>query len=199
MRLCLIGSSGNSIEHRLPLALCFGLILCSLAAGQTSNTGVETQHKAWAQEPEDFKGLKFGMTVEEVRKIMPFGQYACSPVSSGYLCRYPVDPFVFWFTFENGKLATITGDFDPNIFGTLEEAFVSKYGKPHRAEDTAVQNRMGATFQQRELTWVGDVFTISLQRYGASVTEGFLSVESTKAVLERQKQLEEKKKHILDK
>jgi hypothetical protein len=110
-----------------------------------------------------------------------------------------VDPFVFWFNFDNGKLATVTGDFDPNIFDTLEEAFVSKYGKPHRAENSTVQNRMGAMFQQRELTWSGDVFTIFLHRYGGEVTEGLLVIESTPAVLERQKQAEEKKKHILDK
>jgi hypothetical protein len=85
------------------------------------------------------------------------------------------------------------------MFGTLEEAFVSKYGKPHEAQNSAVQNRMGATFQQRELMWRGDVFTIFLDRLGYNITEGVLMVKSTQAILERQKQAEEKKRHILDK
>jgi hypothetical protein len=196
MRLSFIRSDHR---HRVPSLWCFGLLLCSLAAGQTTNAGNDIQRKTWPHEPEDFKGLKFGMTVEEVRKIMPFGQYACSSLSTGYLCRFASDPFVFWFNFENGKLATVNGDFDPAMFGLLEEAFVSKYGKPQKAENSTIQNRMGAAFDQREITWAGNVFAISLHRYGAKVTEGLLVVESTQAVLRRQKQLEDKTKHILDK
>jgi hypothetical protein len=191
-----LSSAGSGSKHMAASLLCFGLILCSLAVGQTPN---DAKRKAWPQEPEDFKGLKFGMTVEEVRKFMPFGQYACSSMDGEYFCRYPSDPFVFWITFKAGKFTSLTGDFEPSMFGVLEEAFTSKYGKPQDAENSTVQNRAGATFQQRELTWTGDTFTIRLERYGSKVTEGFLSVRSTRDVLESRRQLEEKSKHILDK
>jgi hypothetical protein len=199
MRSSALKCTRRASMNKAPSVLCFALILCSTLAGQTLDTNKDEQRKAWPQEPEDFKGLKFGMSVDEVRKIMPFGQYACSSLPTVYLCRFPVDPFVFWLSFENGKLANIAGDFDPNEFDSLEEVFVSKYGKPRSAENSSIQNRMGALFQQRELTWSGDVFTIFLGRYGAKLTEGILSVQSTPAILARQKQAEEKKKHILDK
>jgi hypothetical protein len=71
MQLSALQNIGLRNRHRSRFVLSLGLALCSLAVGQTSNVG-DAQRKAWPQEPEDFKGLKFGMTVDEVWKIMPF-------------------------------------------------------------------------------------------------------------------------------
>ena len=136
-----------------------------------SQNGKDTQQPkakettlAWPKEPADFKGLKFGMSLREVKQVL--GSKNCTSLGSMQQCEIKTDLLRFLVDFDSkGKLFQIRAYFAPGDFSEVEEVFVAKYGKPTYAFDRTLSNEFGASFQQNELRWRGDRMAIVLRRF----------------------------------
>ncbi len=77
-----------------------------------------------------------------------------------------------WTEFEEQHaarilLGCITARFSSNAFEAVARSLVEKYGEPTNSEIEALQNRMGATFSAKKLTWTfGDDAIIAWERSG---------------------------------
>jgi hypothetical protein len=75
-----------------------------------------------------------------------------------------------WFVENKFVQAELT--FLPGFFAILETAFTEKYGAPTLQEENEVQNRLGAKFVNKTLSWNGPNIRIRLQKYGTNLTKG---------------------------
>src|ERR1035438_9006974 len=48
-----------------------------------------------------------------------------------------------------------TGDFPSEDYEAVRDMFIGKYGQPYNIAESEVQNRLGTTFQQERLLWIG--------------------------------------------
>jgi hypothetical protein len=144
--------------------------------------------KAWPKEPDDFKGLKFGMTRAEVHKVPGLSHCADEGLEGFCMKQAPrmdkYDGFMvggttakdgitmiggdqFSATFnDSGKLDEISARFlrQPD-FEAVKAIFIDKYGPPTSSTTDILQNGFGAMFSQENLAWVGDNIRIDMQRY----------------------------------
>jgi hypothetical protein len=149
-------------------------------------------------EPYAFKELRFGMAVEAVKgnrpglkcrdSKSPIGDVTCSAITPGETIA-GVQLKTMLLGFHNDRLTSIFLVFDHNSFRIVTDALREKYGPPNSEENDAVQNRAGATFDNKKLVWknaTGDMMRAS-ERF-SKITEssvGFYSADYQRLFLER--------------
>lgn len=105
---------------------------------------------------------------------------------------------VFFFG-RGGKLGSISWSFDQSDFGTVRAAYAEKY-PGMRCQDSTVQNRMGATFDQVVCRFETPTAKLEIRRRGADLTEGRLSAftrtHEAEQEAEEQRRAQEAKKDI---
>jgi hypothetical protein len=134
--------------------------------------------QTWTQEPTNFRGVPWGATEKEAKKIVDLNcvnirQNHRGCVSPFQLNGHEITPV---FMFLNGKLGGVSGRFKVEAYPDLRTAFVDKYGAPSSTERSTVQNKMGASFEQESLVWDGPTIYIHLTRLSDTVTNGSFSV-----------------------
>lgn len=166
----------------------------------------------------DLKGLKPGMTLAEVRAIVPSLDQLCEgqkPLPNGStLCPYfPLGgqigklrgsnvPALNTFAnheiknmgiFHDGeRLVLVMVTLDGAAFDDLHEALAAKFGKPFASDKSTVQNRMGASFDQVQTLWTaGDTF-LRIKKRASKLDEMLLTLGSQSGTEER---AEKKKEH----
>lgn len=159
------------------------------------------------------KGLRFGMTVEEVVSITKATEDDIAKAMDRKTYSYPQKPISadsyykslkgfsiggadHWDpTYEDGKLGAIFLKISPESFDEWFEKISSKYGKPKNLSANEVGNLMGYKTKNIEVYWdYQDVF-IYLDRFSRKLTEGsisfqwkkFLDVRSAKRQAEKEK------------
>ena len=141
--------------------------------------GQPTQ-KAWPEEPDGFKGVKFGSSVAEARSVLEFSQCFRADEQKPTTCPLTVDTGEFemnvFLLFVDDKLVTVVGGFPSKNYSGARGIFVEKYGAPHESLKDVVQNGMGAKFDREQLTWVGKNSRVSLSQYGEKISEGVFMV-----------------------
>lgn len=83
--------------------------------------------------------------------------------------------------FKNGKLSGVYGSADLSQFRELAGAFTAKYGEPSKIEESVVQNRMGAEFNQIIMYWQFSDGVLELNYRGGTIDNSafyFVSNES---------------------
>lgn len=119
---------------------------------------------AAAQEPLTFKGFELGADKEAFLAALPPASICredrCTWTAercSGWekQCSYGgVVPELIGATFKDGKLATVIVFMPSSKFDELASAMRERFGKPARDEESTIQNRMGASFDNRKLRWI---------------------------------------------
>ena len=61
---------------------------------------------------------------------------------------------------------------------------MERYGRPTQERDEIVQNRMGAKFDNRIVTWEGPRVVITAQRYGPDLTQGYATLQTQEEMKE---------------
>lgn len=84
---------------------------------------------------------------------------------------------LYFFGFAN-KLGWIRYTFDQRSFGMVRAAFLEKY-PALKCEESTVQNRMGATFDQTVCSVASSAAVLTLKRRDSDLTEGSVEVTST--------------------
>jgi len=132
-------------------------------------------------EPDGFKGLKWGASVEQFKKQFGGWKHMASDTYDGKTTDlYSVtgqtvgDVIVnVHFNFLNNRFIGVTITFNSGNFDYLERAFMQKYGKPDSQSNTPLQTTSGAKFVNHEIAWNGQSIFISLEKYGSSIDRGY--------------------------
>ena len=142
--------------------------------------------ESW-QEPADFRGLKWGASIEEMQQLFPAApNYAQSAqgdriknfiLPSQYIGQVKT---TLTLGFLDDKFASVDIHFHSAEFPILREAFVTRYGQPHRKEDIPVKTAVGAQYLNERLWWTGPTLMITIQKYGGKVTEGHARITTFK-------------------
>lgn len=171
------------------------LIASSLATAQESAPSAPTTRKAWVNEPDGYRGLKWGASVGAAAEVLDSAEMClciygtddnsvCKPkpekdpekIPSRRVCftTFDVGPVKVkdQITFVNDALAAVSMTFDTDDYERIRAIFIEKYGEPASREASEVHNRMGAAFQQEELDWKGQTVVVSLSRFGSKLTQG---------------------------
>ena len=140
----------------------------------------QTDLPTWPQEPDGFKGVQFGWTEKQAKSQMHWGRNACFLFKGRLGCKAAIDGGGFTiatrFNFDASGFIFATGDFPSEDYEAVRDMFIGKYGQPYNIAESEVQNRMGATFQQERLLWIGQRVEISMSRYGSTISEGFFMI-----------------------
>ena len=158
------------------------------------------------------KGLRFGMTVEEVVRITKATEddlskdrdkttyeYPKKTTSSDYksLEGFSIGGSSSWYpSYTNDKLGAISLTISPNSFEEWFEKLSSKYGKPTNMSAAEVGNLMGYKSKNIEVFWNYQDVVIYLDRYSSKLTEGQVSIQWKKYQNDRyaKKQAEKEKR-----
>jgi hypothetical protein len=76
-------------------------------------------------------------------------------------------------------------------YTVMRDIFIDRYGPPTVTKRETLQNRMGATFTNEILEWVGARVVIDLRRYGSTLDDG-QAVVGLKSVVDREREKAEK-------
>ncbi len=131
---------------------------------------------AIAQEPTAFRGVPWGATQKEAKKLLRF-EY-CE--KTGCLSHFKLGSadIESIMTFDAGdRFVSTTGSFASGDYLTVKQAFTDKYGPPTRVESSMVSNALGAKFEQESLIWEGLTSHIVLSKY-VKVTEGIFVIST---------------------
>lgn len=109
-------------------------------------------------------------------------------------------PVIGWvFSFSDDILGEILIPFKTEHFDKIKDAMIAKFGKPKAAKGRVLQNKMGANFQQIELTWIASGKILHLAKHATSVENGYLSLTSSQYLAKKAKiDSEETTKHAKD-
>ena len=87
----------------------------------------------------------------------------------------------------------ISVNFAPAIFDTVKAGLIEKFGKPESDKIQAIQNGMGAIFEQNTVSWGRDDDIMVLTKYRTKVTESELFIASKAAMAQARKSVEKSK------
>lgn len=146
---------------------------------------------AFAQEPLTFKGFELGAARSDFLAAFPEGQ--CKPDtcywSTKHHCRNDdkcikaliyggVTPEAMLATFSEDRLVSIYLTFSSEQFAGLAAAMVARFGQPDDETNEAVQNRMGATFDNRRLSWIRGDSSLRITKRTSKLDRGTVSLTS---------------------
>lgn len=97
-----------------------------------------------------------------------------------------------WFL-EN-KFVQAELRFKSAFFPILEAAFKDRYGAPTLEEEREVQNRAGAKFTNKQISWIGPNVQIRIEKYFGTITDGRATVSQSAYVEYLLKERKEKLK-----
>ena len=140
-------------------------------------------------EPYAFKELRLGMTLEDVKQNRrglqcrppsgPIADIVCSSHPPGDTIA-GVQLQSMMLGFHNDRLTSVVLVFDSKSFREVTGALREKYGAPSSEENDAVQNRAGATFDNRKLVWKNATGEIRASERFSKITQStvqFFSID----------------------
>jgi hypothetical protein len=77
--------------------------------------------------------------------------------------------------FDNDKFVYGTFDFDADAFETMRDILVERYGQAV-INNSAVKNRMNATFHNQQLKWNGKLVEATLTKYTSNLDHSQLTI-----------------------
>lgn len=140
----------------------------------------------------EFKGISLGSAITTVEDT---GRFSCrdprSPIADRIcslkfneretIAGVPVRVLALYY--YSGKLETISIAFDEKYFSQVAPALSEKYGQGTVRSET-LQNRMGATFENRILSWRRGQATLEAKRYSGKLDTSSVMYRSDFALQE---------------
>ncbi len=125
----------------------------------------------------EFKGIALGSAIATIEDT---GRFSCrdagNPIADRIcslkfneretIAGVPIRVLLLYY--YSGKLETISLTFDEKHFSQVAAALVEKYGQGNSRSET-LQNRMGATFENRILSWRRGQATLEAKRYSGKL------------------------------
>jgi hypothetical protein len=136
-------------------------------------------------EPDSFRGVPWGATLEETKAALDKAWEATSPgvrdiskpdcLGNSYCWMRAVVGRVAGtagFHFHEGKFVMGNLSFPSSRYVEIREIFVERYGQPTSTSEEVVKNKMGASFTNEYLRWRGEKVSITLRRYTDKLDTG---------------------------
>ena len=173
------------------------------AQSKTTTTTPKPAATVWKQEPDGFRGFKFGAS----RLDLGFkSQDDCTSTEryrgAGTSCERIEDPIgsvvvTFTYYFRNDKLVEINGGFRAYDYETLRDIWIAAYGRPHQSQHNIEGTAIGATYRNDAMYWTGKRASVFITKYLSNINDGMFSLGliSEDAEMARLKR-EEKRKAI---
>ena len=125
----------------------------------------------------DFKGIALGSAIATIEDT---GRFSCrdpgNPIADRIcslkfneketIAGAPIRVLALYY--YSGKLESISIAFDEKHFSQVAAALAEKYGQGNMKSET-LQNRMGATFENRILSWRRGEATLEAKRYSGKI------------------------------
>ena len=131
------------------------------------------------QEPEDFRGLKWGASVGEMRKVFSTlnvdkPRDSGNRIKSFYVGGQRIgDALVqLYLGFLDDRFSSVNISFKSDDFLAMRVVFIVRYGQAHSTTEQTLQNRAGAEFVNPILTWKGPTLIIRIQKYTETLNNG---------------------------
>jgi hypothetical protein len=143
----------------------------------------------------EFKGIALGSDIATIEANPRFSCRNPSSPIADLVCslRYgenetiagvPISALLLYY--YNGKLQTISISLDSKQFPQVSEALKEKYGEGNVKTD-AVQNRMGATFENKILSWRKPGATLEAKRFTSKIDRSSVIYRTDFAIEEFQR------------
>lgn len=145
----------------------------------------------------EMKGLKIGMTYEEVSKLYKIDNWNFATMKNG---KQPtlagVEVNYMSLEFKNKKLKNISFSFKSKDFHTVFEPIFEKYNDM-KCNETKVQNSFGATFNQVECFMIYEKSTMLIYKLQPNdITRSYISISEPISNEDIKKRNENAKKDI---
>src|SRR4029450_3513589 len=130
------------------------------------------------QEPEDFRGFKWGVSIEELKSTLGSrigtANLWGNRIKNYFSRRQMIGPAEvdFEYGFLDDRFSSVHIMFRSDDFPTLRAAFIERYGPPHSTREEKLQTAMGAQFLNEMLNWKGPTIFIELTKYANKVSQG---------------------------
>ncbi len=92
-------------------------------------------------------------------------------INAGHLVLLHTD-----FRFYRSKFYLALGRFRSERYQEVRKLFIDKYGLPHSAQTSTVQNAFGAKYEQEKLLWTDGLRFVHLERFWTDLKEGYFAV-----------------------
>jgi hypothetical protein len=99
---------------------------------------------------------------------------------------------------DDPRLYHIWVQFEVSGYSTVGDALIEKYGEPKTVEKSALQNRMGATFENVVSTWEFEHDSIVLTKFNGDVETSLLEFRDKARIVEFAERLKESSKKKAD-
>lgn len=164
---------------------------------------------AHGADPLSLKGIAPGMTLDQVEAAHPgFTKFCGDSAKAGngsclvFISRTTRNPDVpslatmggapvrsIDVKFIRGQVATVHVRMENVRFGSVLAGLNEKFGEPAKVENSSIQNRAGASFDQVEATWKGSSAELTLRKRAGSIDVMSMDLAGTEfaADLEAQK------------
>src|SRR5262249_3007352 len=143
------------------------------------------QTKTWSQEPDGFRGLKFGSSEAEAKRIYTLQLCINMEGESETSGRGCITEFTIGDTtisgllqFDNDKFVYGTFDFSSDAFENIRAILVERYGQAVLS-NSVVRNRMNATFTNQQLKWNGKLVEVTLTKYAGDLEHSRFTIGLT--------------------
>lgn len=112
------------------------------------------------EEPQDFRGLKWGATIQEFKNLFPgtsrlktdeYGDRVETQMLLG--SKIGTVNVEIAFVFLDNRFSYAYVYFKSKDFKILEAAFKERYGPPHSEDLTPIKTRAGVEYTNKELKW----------------------------------------------
>ena len=132
-------------------------------------------------EPDGFRGLKWGASQQELQRQMPKAR-CYGPICNNPLELTQVGPVhvVPTFYFSDGGLARVILEFSPSAYDALRSIFVERYGAPTSEQREPVKTGAGAEFVNEIAIWDGGIAAVRLEKYSGKITDGRATIRTAK-------------------
>jgi hypothetical protein len=157
----------------------FGLV-CAFLVGSTSTV---IAADSW-REPESFRGVKWGWTLQDVKKNQPKLDLSDIPQTMGPRLKIHFDfreyigeaQVHFGYGFLDNRFLYGSISFKSKDFATIRDVFFERYGRAHSMEEVKLKNSMNAEFLNTIYRWKGPTLMITLKKYEDKITDGHAAI-----------------------
>ncbi len=154
---------------------------------------------AHAEEPLEFKGFALGSTLASADSVHPlYCKKRFDPATPNKVCTtafakddtiagHPIDKITLYFFDDSLQIITIF--FHEKYFSDIVSALTEKYGVGTVTEST-IQNRMGATFDDKILIWRKGSAFVRAERYAGQIDMSSVFYQTDSSIEKLKKQNE---------
>jgi len=186
-------------------SLVLGIVFAGLLSAQV------TPAQVWKQEPDGFKGFKFGSSRSDAgflseQEWLAGGAHDADHCFGQYLgaerCER-IDPIgdvgvTFTFYFRDNKLVEIDGSFNSSEYAKLRDVFIAAYKQPHTSQHNIERTALGAKVADESLGWTGKRVAVFITKYLGNITDGGFSISLRSEGVERDRLKREAKRKAVE-